>query len=137
MVLHTLHSVEELVTQRIHGLVLGYEHLNDHDHLRLDPIHGLITGKGESRRYREPRASLVRLHQLSWIQHLKLCEDFVRIVLAGLINRIAQGGTNRQIGMALKVSPRTIEKHVERILAKSDVANRTMAALLAARASDS
>jgi DDE family transposase len=39
------HSVQELVSQRIQGLVLGYEDLNDHDHLRLDPIHGLIAGK--------------------------------------------------------------------------------------------
>ena len=28
------HSVVQLVSQRIHGLVLGYEDLNDHDHLR-------------------------------------------------------------------------------------------------------
>jgi len=41
------HSVKELVSQRIHGLVLGYEDLNDHDHLRLDPIHGLIAGKSD------------------------------------------------------------------------------------------
>src|SRR5271154_5291865 len=41
------HSVQELVSQRIHGLVLGYEDLNDHDHLRLDPIHGLIAGKSD------------------------------------------------------------------------------------------
>ena len=41
------HSVEELVSQRVHGLVLGYEDLNDHDHLRLDPIHGLIAGKSD------------------------------------------------------------------------------------------
>src|SRR5260370_33486844 len=40
------HSVQELVSQRIHGLVLGYEDLNDHDHLRLDPIHGLISWPG-------------------------------------------------------------------------------------------
>ena len=41
------HSVQELVSQRIHGLVLGYEDLNDHDHLRLDPIHGLMAGKSD------------------------------------------------------------------------------------------
>jgi hypothetical protein len=41
------HRVEELVSQRIHGLVLGYEDLNDHDHLRLDPVHGLIAGKSD------------------------------------------------------------------------------------------
>ena len=39
------HSVEELLSQRIYGLVLGYEDLNDHDHLRRDPVHGLICGK--------------------------------------------------------------------------------------------
>ena len=53
-----------------------------------------------------------------------------------VMNRLAQGRTNRQIAMALKVSPRTIEKHVERILAKLGAVNRTVAALLATRASD-
>src|ERR1700720_431001 len=41
------HSVQELVSQRIHGLALGYEDLNDHDHLRRDPVHGLICGKSD------------------------------------------------------------------------------------------
>jgi DDE family transposase len=41
------HSVQELVSQRIYGLVLGYEDLNDHDHLRRDPVHGLICGKSD------------------------------------------------------------------------------------------
>ena len=53
-----------------------------------------------------------------------------------VIIRLAQGRSNRQIGTDLSVSPRTIEKHVERILAKLGVTNRTVAALLAARASD-
>jgi hypothetical protein len=39
------HSVEELLAQRIHGLALGYEDLNDHDHLRRDPLQALICGK--------------------------------------------------------------------------------------------
>ena len=39
------HSVHELLSQRIYGLVLGYEDLNDHDHLRRDPVQGLICGK--------------------------------------------------------------------------------------------
>ena len=53
-----------------------------------------------------------------------------------VVIRLAQGRTNRQIGTDLNVSPRTIEKHVERILAKLGATNRTVAALLAARASD-
>jgi hypothetical protein len=32
------HSVQQLLAQRIYGLVLGYEDLNDHQWLRLDPL---------------------------------------------------------------------------------------------------
>jgi hypothetical protein len=39
--------VQERVSQRIYGLALGYEDLNDHDHLRRDPVHGLICGKSD------------------------------------------------------------------------------------------
>ena len=39
------HSVEELVSQRVVGLVLGYEDLNDHDELRHDPLLAAVVGK--------------------------------------------------------------------------------------------
>jgi hypothetical protein len=32
------HSVQQLLAQRIYGLALGYEDINDHDQLRLDPL---------------------------------------------------------------------------------------------------
>lgn len=32
------HSVQELLAQRIYAVALGYEDLNDHDRLRLDPL---------------------------------------------------------------------------------------------------
>ena len=41
------HKVGELLRQRIGALVLGYEDLNDHDRLRLDPLHALIAGKAD------------------------------------------------------------------------------------------
>lgn len=44
------HTLETLVAQRVHGIVLGYEDLNDHDTLRRDPVLGLISGKLEARR---------------------------------------------------------------------------------------
>jgi Transposase DDE domain group 1 len=44
------HAVETLVAQRIHGIALGYEDLNDHDELRHDPVLGLVSGKLEARR---------------------------------------------------------------------------------------
>ena len=39
------HSVSELVGQRIYGLALGYEDLNDHDELRKDPLLATLAGK--------------------------------------------------------------------------------------------
>jgi hypothetical protein len=48
------HPVEDLVAQRIYGLSLGYEDLNDHDELRTDPVLAVMVGKkdpkGEYRR---------------------------------------------------------------------------------------
>jgi hypothetical protein len=41
----TEHRVETLLTQRITALALGYEDLNDHDHLRHDPIMAVLAGK--------------------------------------------------------------------------------------------
>ena len=32
------HSVQQLLAQRIYGLALGYEDINDHERLRLDPL---------------------------------------------------------------------------------------------------
>jgi len=53
------HTVEELVAQRIYGISLGYEDLNDHDQLRLDPALAVIVGKqdpkGEYRRAEQDR----------------------------------------------------------------------------------
>jgi Transposase DDE domain group 1 len=47
------HTVRELVAQRVYGLALGYEDLNDHDELRRDPLLAVLAEKpdptGESR----------------------------------------------------------------------------------------
>jgi hypothetical protein len=39
------HSIESLIKQRIYGLVMGYEDLNDHEELRHDPMFALALGK--------------------------------------------------------------------------------------------
>src|SRR5664280_349327 len=39
------HSVSELVRQRVYGLALGYEDLNDHDQLRKDPLLAVLVEK--------------------------------------------------------------------------------------------
>lgn len=43
----TVHSVEELLSQRIFGIALGYEDLNDHEQLRHDPLMAVLAGKKE------------------------------------------------------------------------------------------
>src|SRR5438094_6635721 len=32
------HSVQEMISQRVYGLALGYEDINDHERLRSDPL---------------------------------------------------------------------------------------------------
>jgi hypothetical protein len=44
------HKVETLVMQRVIGIALGYEDLNDHDRLRRDPVLAVLAGKLEARR---------------------------------------------------------------------------------------
>jgi Transposase DDE domain group 1 len=39
------HTVGELIAQRVYGLCLGYEDLNDHDALRHDPLLAVTVGK--------------------------------------------------------------------------------------------
>ena len=44
------HAVATLVMQRVYGLALGYEDLNDHDDLRHDPVMAVLAGKLASTR---------------------------------------------------------------------------------------
>ena len=37
------HSVREMVVQRVYGLALGYEDINDHEQLRTDPVFGMLA----------------------------------------------------------------------------------------------
>jgi Transposase DDE domain group 1 len=52
----TEHTLPELLKQRIFGLCLGYEDLNDHDTLRHDPLLAVLVGKQDPRGQRRARA---------------------------------------------------------------------------------
>jgi hypothetical protein len=41
------HSVETLISQRVYGIALGYEDLNDHDSLRHDVVMGVLCDKND------------------------------------------------------------------------------------------
>ena len=55
------HRLEEMLAQRIYGLALGYEDLNDHEQLRQDPLLGVLAGR---RDLGEPLAGKSTLNRL-------------------------------------------------------------------------
>ena len=44
------HTVAEMLGQRLYGLALGYEDLNDHEQLRHDPLLAVLAGKADLER---------------------------------------------------------------------------------------
>jgi len=38
------HQLTEVLSQRIYGLALGYEDINDHEQLRHDPLMAVLAG---------------------------------------------------------------------------------------------
>ncbi len=55
------HRLGEMLSQRIYGLALGYEDLNDHEQLRHDPLMGVLAGR---RKPEEPLAGKSTLNRL-------------------------------------------------------------------------
>jgi Transposase DDE domain group 1 len=55
------HAVAEMVAQRVCGLALGYEDLNDHEQLRHDPVLQVLAGKSELQQPLAGKSTLNRL----------------------------------------------------------------------------
>jgi hypothetical protein len=66
------HALGELLAQRIYGLALGYEDLNDHEELRRDPLLALVAGKREMT---EPLAGKSTLNRLELVPAGSPLED--------------------------------------------------------------
>jgi hypothetical protein len=62
------HRLSEMLSQRIYGLALGYEDLNDHEQLRSDPLLGLLSGQ---RKLDEPLAGKSTLNRLELVGRTK------------------------------------------------------------------
>jgi hypothetical protein len=56
-----LHTVQEMVSQRVYALALGYEDLNDHEQLRQDPVLKLLAGKQDLEQALAGKSTLNRL----------------------------------------------------------------------------
>jgi len=72
------HSVLELVSQKVMGLCLGYEDINDHDLLRYDPLFATVCGKadpsGQDRRHERDRGKACA--GKSTLNRLETCQGF-------------------------------------------------------------
>ena len=55
------HQLGEMLSQRIYGLALNYEDLNDHEQLRHDPLMAVLAGR---RKLEEPLAGKSTLNRL-------------------------------------------------------------------------
>ncbi len=65
------HTVRTLIGQRVFGMALGYEDINDHERLRHDPVFGALLGKLEPKR----RAECAALAGKSTLNRLELHES--------------------------------------------------------------
>ncbi len=59
---YTIHQQRDMLAQRIFGIALGYEDLNDHAELRVDPLMQVATERGVDSEM--PMASTSTLHRL-------------------------------------------------------------------------
>ncbi len=55
------HQLPEMLAQRIYGLALGYEDLNDHEQLRGDPLMAVLAGRRELEKPLAGKSTLNRL----------------------------------------------------------------------------
>lgn len=55
------HTLSEMLAQRIYGLALGYEDLNDHEQLRKDPLFGVLAGRTDTETALAGKSTLNRL----------------------------------------------------------------------------
>jgi hypothetical protein len=55
------HSILEMLSQRVYGLALGYEDINDHEQLRHDPVFGVLAGR---EKLEEPLAGKSTLNRM-------------------------------------------------------------------------
>jgi Transposase DDE domain group 1 len=55
------HSILEMLSQRVYGLAMGYEDINDHEQLRKDPVFGILAGREELEKPLAGKSTLNRM----------------------------------------------------------------------------
>lgn len=110
------HSVRELVTQRIFGLALGYEDINDHQRLRLDPLLATACEKRDpwGRDRFNPADRGVALAGASTLNRLELSNN-----RASRCHKLPHDAAKLQ-GCLLKLGVRCLPKHASEIVLDLD-----------------
>jgi hypothetical protein len=84
------HSLREMVSQRVVGLALGYEDLNDHEQLRHDPLLGVVAGKRDLAAPLAGKSTLNRLElapgaeETHRYHRIRYCEEQIDRLLVDL-----------------------------------------------------
>jgi hypothetical protein len=113
------HSILEMLSQRIYGLALGYEDINDHEQLRKDPVFGILAGRKE---LEEPLAGKSTLNRMELgagtkdrykkITFWKEAIDVLRLAASKMLRRIGLSVIEASDGSA---ALDLIRAHKERI----------------------
>jgi hypothetical protein len=82
------HQVAEMIAQRVYGLALGYEDLNDHEQLRHDPLLNVLAGKRDLDAALAGKSTLNRLElsrsEPSRYHRISYCEEKIDRLLVDL-----------------------------------------------------
>ena len=70
------HTVDQMVAQRVYGIALGYEDLNDHEQLRHDPLLVLMSGR------KDPNSALAGKSTLNRLELSTKKEDRYKKILS-------------------------------------------------------
>ena len=110
------HELEELLAQRIYGQGLGWEDVNDHEQLRLDPLLAVACGK-------EDPLGLDRLHPADRGMALAGPSTLNRLELSN--NRQSRchklpHDPQKVEACLLKLGVRCLPKHVEEVVVDLD-----------------
>jgi hypothetical protein len=74
-----IHSQRTLVAQRIMAIACGWEDLNDHERLRMDPLMQIVTGRGVDAR--QPLGSTPTLCRLENRVNRKTCVELSKLLV--------------------------------------------------------
>lgn len=108
------HPLESLLAQRIYGLALGYEDLNDHDRLRRDPLLAVAAGKLDPLGRDRLRDQGIALAAPSTLNRLELSNS-----QSTRYHKIAHDPKKIEQAL-LKLAVRCLSKHAEELILDLD-----------------